>query len=222
MVSLTELSKQHKVQEEKMDYFLLDISSKTETLDFQAIFGNTNRTIMEIGPGRGELLARLSELNPHNNYLGIELSAKRIITMVKRFSIEKNSNIRLIKAKVDSEFLKYLPGKTLEQVIILHPDPWPKRKHHKNRIISTLFIDELAKVIRKNGELLVSTDDELYAKEIIKCFSVSKHYQSAYREGFSRESFWENLETHFEKKMKKEGYVPYYMKEFCISEHKDG
>lgn len=185
-------------------------------LDFQQIFGNNNPVTIEIGCGRGELLVNLSLLNPEMNFLGVELSAKRIITMLKLFDSTENTNIKLIKAKVDTDFLRLFYPRSVARAIILHPDPWPKKRHHKNRLINPEFVDKLADIIIQGGEVLLSTDYEDYAMQMVECFSNSQKYRSAYTNGYSRESFWKDLETHFEKKMKREGFIPYYLREMVI------
>jgi len=197
----------------KKNYFLLEWETGKSKADFDEIFKDENPVTLEIGSGRGELIACLSEFYPGNNYLGVELSRKRIVTMLRRFDLQSNSNIRLIKAKVDPDFLKCFPENSFSQVIILHPDPWPKRRHHKNRLINESFIEQLFRVIKSEGEVLISTDYEEYAKSILQKFSSrSSLFRSVYDQGFRRESFWNDLETHFEAKMKKNGFTPFYMK----------
>jgi len=189
-----------------------DKDPETEILCFEKIFGNKNPVVLEIGSGRGELIAKLSEDNPDCNYLGIELSGKRIASILRKIEPDYNPNVRLIKAKVDLNFLDLIPDRSLAQVLIFHPDPWPKRKHHKNRLINNMFINNLAGKIKPEGEVLICTDNEDYAFRIMHCFSNSECYKSIYKQGHSREPFWNDVSTHFETKMTSEGYKPYYMR----------
>ncbi len=215
------LLEKHGVSSQLTEYFLIDTPDKEAKLDYRLVFGNNNPVVMEIGSGRGELIYQLSKLNPKVNYLGVELSAKRIVTMLKRFDPNVNSNIRLIKAKVDSGFLSCFPHRGLAQAIILHPDPWPKRRHHKKRLINEVFIECLANLIINDGEVYVSTDHRSYAEAILKCFNQHDKYSPVYSDGYRRVPFWDELPTYFEQKMKKEGYTPYYMRYVVLSGKED-
>lgn len=211
-IQLETLLKRHRVSPEIRDFFLIETPEKGKKIDLQKVFGNKQPVVVEIGSGRGELIYQLSEINPEINYLGIELSSKRIVSMLKKFEPEVNPNIKLIKAKVDPDFLSVFPDKSLTKVIILHPDPWPKRRHHKNRLINEEFTDRLAAVIVDQGEVYISTDHSGYADAILNCFNSHNKFSPLYDNGFRRVPFWDNLPTYFEKKMNKAGYTPYYMR----------
>jgi len=212
------LDKLHKVLNNKnipqlkQRFFLVDSQNYGKSLSFKDIFDNQNQSVLEIGCGRGELISGMSEANPQTNYLGVELSLKRIASILRNLDINQNSNVRIINSKVDINFLSLIPDFSLQKVIILHPDPWPKKKHHKNRLINQTFLEMLSNKLTGSGQVLISTDDHNYAQVIMECFAANDQYKSQYEHGFTRAPFWPELPTHFEVKMIKKGFYPYYMK----------
>ncbi|MBW6515336.1 MAG: tRNA (guanosine(46)-N7)-methyltransferase TrmB [Candidatus Cloacimonetes bacterium] len=195
---------------DKEEFFLCE--AVRNKIRFEEIFHNDRPVHIEIGCGRGEFIVEIALLEPDRNFLGLELKHKRIVTMLKKLDMEKHSNVRLMKVKVDEEFLKMIESGSVERIYIFHPDPWPKRKHFKNRLIQNGFLVSLFKILQDEGEVLVTTDHEEYMKWIVKHFRDNDRFTSFYPEGFSREPFDGHIETHFEQKLKKKGYPPYYMR----------
>jgi tRNA (guanine-N7-)-methyltransferase len=197
--------------EEKRDFFLID-QHDAEPLDLKGLFGNSNPVQLEIGGGRGEFIVGISTVNPQVNYLEIEVKGKRIKTMLRKLDREANSNVRLLRRFVDKDIRKILPVNCFERIHIYHPDPWPKRKHHKNRLIQVQFLEILHDLLIQNGEIWISTDHREYADWIVKIFNSVKGFSAVYPEGFSVEPFQEHIPTYFEIKKKKEDQRIYYMK----------
>jgi len=196
--------------EEKEKSFLYEL--KGEELDFDKIFGNNRPVHLEIGCGRGEFITEIATLEPEINFLGLELKQKRIKTILKKLDQDKHANVRLLMVKVDDKMLKMIPSSSTERFYIYHPDPWPKKKHHKHRLIQTGFLQELNEVLKDGGEVLITTDHENYMRWIVKHFQQSELFDAEDDEGFSREPFEGHIETHFEQKLKKKGYPPFYMR----------
>ena len=196
--------------EEKEKFFLYELDG--EGLDFAKIFGNKQPVHLEIGSGRGEFITEIAILEPETNFLGLELKQKRIKTILKKLDPERHTNLRLLMVKVDDQMLKMIPSRSVERFYIFHPDPWPKKKHHKHRLIQTGFLQELNIVLEDGGEVLITTDHENYMRWIVKHFQQSGLFDLEHEEGFSREPFEGHIETHFEQKLKKKGYPPFYMR----------
>ena len=196
---------------EKRIFFELKVG-KEQILNFQEIFGNDNPVHLEIGSGRGEFLLHKSVQHPGVNFLAIEFKEKRIKTIIRHLDLKINKNVRVIKLFVDEKVTDYVPKESFQIIYIIHPDPWPKRKHHKNRIIQHHFIDVLWKILKPEGIIQLSTDNEEYANWIIQHFRERKDFKSFYKVGFSREPEEEHFETYFEKKKREEGFEPFFLK----------
>ena len=196
---------------EKRNFFEIKID-KEKQLDFREIFGNDNPIHLEIGSGRGEFISLKSLLLWNKNFLGIELKDKRIEDTLKKLDLEKHKNVRLMRLFVDENITKVIPTESIEHIYIIHPDPWPKRKHHKNRLIQNDFIDALYKILKIKGILEINTDHEEYALWILNIFRQRDDFKIFYEDGFTTIPPEGHIVTHFEAKKRKEGFEPFFMK----------
>jgi tRNA (guanine-N7-)-methyltransferase len=195
----------------KRDFFQIEIV-KGEIINFERLFGNSHPVHLEIGSGRGEFLIQKAEQNPQVNFFALELKEKRIKTILRKLDPQIHENVRLSRVLVDASITEYLEENSLEMIYIIHPDPWPKRKHFKNRIIQKEFITHLKKILKPKGEIFISTDHKEYAFWIMKQFNERNDFKSFYENGCTHISPKGHIETHFEKIKKQEGYKPFYMR----------
>ena len=195
----------------KREFFELNLKPEIK-FNFSNIFGNDNPVYLEIGSGRGEFLLQIAAELYNINFLAIELKENRIKTIIRQLDPKIHKNVRIVRLFVDNKITDYLPEESVKMIYIIHPDPWPKRKHHKNRLIQHDFIDVLWKILKPGGILQLSTDHEEYADWIIQHFLERKDFESFYEKGFSRYPEEEHIETFFEKKKKEEGFKPFFMK----------
>lgn len=190
----------------KKAYFLVDAE---EMLDFEFIFGNRNPLHVEIGCGRGEHIRARAEREPEVNFLGFELKENRIDTIVRHMNPNVHSNVRLIRRKIGSDVTKWIPGGSVDRFYLIHPDPWPKRRHHKHRLVQRRFLDASAWFLRSGAEVYVTTDHEGYASWIRKHFREHELFIESY---CSQGTPWEDhIETWFGQMKKDEGFTPFFM-----------
>lgn len=116
---------------------------------------------LEIGFGGGEHLAHQAALNPNVSIIGCEPYINGIGDLLKAISAQKLSNIR-VHGDDARPLIESLPDACLEKVFILYPDPWPKVRHHKRRLVSTELLDDLARVMKPGAELRLATDHADY------------------------------------------------------------
>ena len=167
-------------------------------LDFKNIFGNENRVIIEIGFGMGHATADIAERNSNRNYIGIEVHTPGVGKLLSRIDSLQLSNLRIIQYDAVQVIRKMIPGRSLAGVHIFFPDPWPKKKHHKRRLIQHGFIEELLPSIKKDGYIYAVTDWEDYAEQILRVlnqFSELSNPYATYADGIE----W-RPDTSFEKK----------------------
>ena len=133
-----------------------------EIIDYKKAFGNSNPVIIEIGFGSGIATAQIAEENPEHNYLGIEVYKSGIGKLLWEIQKRGLKNIRIIEGDA-AEIVKLLPKNAAKGFHIFFPDPWPKKRHYKRRLITRPFTDTLAYCLLKKGYIYMTTDWENYA-----------------------------------------------------------
>ena len=144
------------------------IDDSDTMLDFHTLFGNRAPVIMEIGLGSGEATWQVASAHPQENYLGVEVhrpGVGRLLLNIEKHDIE---NIRVACADAAEFLRKRIPEGSLAGVRIYFPDPWPKKRHHKRRIIQPAFVRLLASRMRSGAILHLATDWEPYADYMLE------------------------------------------------------
>ncbi|MBF0179581.1 MAG: tRNA (guanosine(46)-N7)-methyltransferase TrmB [Magnetococcales bacterium] len=121
------------------------------------------RLILEIGFGNGQFLSTLAARHPNDRFLGAEVFQEGEAALIKRLNREGIGNVRLLPCAAQSALASDIPPASLDWVIINFPDPWPKKRHHKRRIVQHDFLELLAGRMRPGGLLTLATDWEEYA-----------------------------------------------------------
>jgi tRNA (guanine-N7-)-methyltransferase len=134
----------------------------------QQLFGNSNDIIVDIGFGNGEQLLELAKRNPNYNFIGIELYQKGIANLINQLNKEHLANIKIIYGDAAKVLSAVFSNNSIKQIQLFFPDPWPKLRHHKRRLINPEFLTIIKKKLCGNGILHIATDFENYAKQILK------------------------------------------------------
>jgi len=137
---------------------------------WEAVFGGDVpaplRLVLEIGFGRGEFLLALAAADPKSAFLGVEYSAKRVLKMARRLARSELRNVRLLEARGEVVVHELLPEASLAECWINFPDPWPKKRHHRRRLLQPAFLRARALRLRPEGLLHLATDHADYAEAI--------------------------------------------------------
>ena len=136
-------------------------------LDYAAVFGRVAPVIVEIGFGMGETTAALAGANPQNNYLGIEVHGPGVGALLKRVDAAGLTNLRVIQHDAVEVVASMLPLASLAGIHVFFPDPWPKKRHHKRRLLQPVLVHALAQRLAPGGYLHAATDWDEYAQEIL-------------------------------------------------------
>jgi len=138
--------------------------SLTNRLDLEKIFGRKAPLHVDLGCGDGSFLCTLAQRLPDRNFLGIERLSSRIrISAHKAASLD---NVRLLQIESAYAVRHLLPAGSVERVYLLFPDPWPKRRHHRRRVVTPDFLNSVHSALEENGAIHIATDDLDYFGKI--------------------------------------------------------
>ena len=135
--------------------------------DLDRIFGRSAPKILEIGFGMGETTATIAGQHPENDYLGIEVHTPGVGSLLKTIGEENLSNVRIVQHDAVEVLSNMIEPEMLDGVHIFFPDPWPKKRHHKRRLIQPEFIALLAGRLKPGAYLHAATDWREYAEQIL-------------------------------------------------------
>jgi tRNA (guanine-N7-)-methyltransferase len=139
-----------------------------ETLDLPALFGAPGPFFLEIGFGNGENLAALAERHPYRAYLGVEVHGPGVGRLLLEIDRRRLDNVRILRCDAVELLRSGLPAASLDGVYLLFPDPWPKKRHHKRRILNPAFVALLARALRPGGTFHAATDWQPYAAQMLE------------------------------------------------------
>lgn len=134
--------------------------------DWQQIFGNDNQLVLEIGCGVGDFAAQMAMLHPQWNYLALDYYNKGCLKTCKRADKAGLVNLRVVRDEARSFMERCIPRKTLQAVIINCPDPWPKLRHRKRRLVNAEFVAFLAGFMLPGADFYFATDFVDYGLDV--------------------------------------------------------
>jgi len=137
-------------------------------INLEVIFGRQAPKILEIGFGMGETTACIAHDHPEQDYLAIEVHTPGVGNLLNQIEKLGLTNLRIIQHDAVEVMQDMLPLKCLDAVHIFFPDPWPKAKHHKRRLIQPVFIERLCQYLKENATVHLATDWEDYAQQILE------------------------------------------------------
>jgi len=140
-------------------------------LDFAGVFGRVAPVILEIGFGMGETTAAIAAANPQHDFLGLEVHGPGVGALLNRLDAAGLTNVRVIQHDAVDVIARMIPTASLSGVHVYFPDPWPKKRHHKRRLLQPDFVHELAQRLVPGGCLHAATDWDEYAQEILATFA---------------------------------------------------
>ena len=167
-------------------------------LNFVDIFGNTNPIVIEIGFGMGDATAELAESNPEINYLGIEVHTPGVGKLLNEIKRRNLTNLYIIEYDAMEVLEKMVADKSVNGFHIFFPDPWPKKRHHKRRMVQRPRTNLIASKLSTGGYLYFVTDVLDYAEFAMEELNLTEHLKNKY-DGFAEPQPWRK-QTKFERK----------------------
>ncbi|MEE4162574.1 MAG: tRNA (guanosine(46)-N7)-methyltransferase TrmB [Woeseiaceae bacterium] len=144
-----------------------------ETLDLDAVFGRAAPRVLEIGFGNGDSLVEMAAGSPETDYLGVEVHEPGVGHCLLCIEAAAITNVRLIMHDAIEVLENQLAPGSLARVNLYFPDPWPKKRHHKRRIVNDTFLELVASRLVAGGTLNIATDWENYAEHIDEALAAS-------------------------------------------------
>jgi tRNA (guanine-N7-)-methyltransferase len=151
--------------EERWPSFGIDPSS--HLLDLDAVYGRSAPRILEIGFGNGDTLLALASQQPEKDFLGMEVHPPGVGHLLIEAQARALTNLRVMRHDAVEALARQIPDESFDEILIFFPDPWPKKRHHKRRLIQPAFVELLAAKLRTGGVLRLATDWEDYAQHMV-------------------------------------------------------
>ncbi len=199
-------------------------------INWKKLFLNNNPVDCEIGYGNGKFVTFKGRKYPERNFFGIDYSNESYKKSVKALKKAKLTNVRVIRMEARAALTILVPEKSLSHIYINFPDPWPKKKHGKNRLLDKEFFTLIATRTKKGGEIIIVTDDPFYRDLLLEEMESTHLWKSLFQKGYTDE-LSDYYQTKYEKKWRKLSKDIYYMifqkkrtpdKEFRMKEYPIG
>jgi tRNA (guanine-N7-)-methyltransferase len=186
----------------------LDVDALPRPVDWREVFGNDHPVEIEIGMGKGTFITEQARARPEVNFLGIEWARWYWRYASDRLRRHGCLNARTVRAEAGFFISEVIPDKSVSVLHIYFPDPWPKKRHNKRRLIQEPFVNQVERILVPRGRLQVVTDHQDYFEQMEQVVSQSRLRIMEYnRPGSAGEG--EFVGTNFERKYRREGR-PFY------------
>jgi len=156
---------QERALEQLWDKFGLELSGGV--VNYDTLFNRKAPVVLEIGFGMGKSLLEQATLQPDEDFIGIEVHKPGVGALLSHLEKDNVNNIRIYQTDALDVLQQCIPDHSLSKVQIFFPDPWPKKRHHKRRLIQTPFLDLLCTKLKPEGILHLATDWENYAEQMM-------------------------------------------------------
>lgn len=178
-------------------------------LDFRQLFSNPRPVIVEIGFGNGDATWQMAQQNPQENFIGVEVHRPGVGHLLLQLQQQGLNNVR-VACEDGVEFLRQrIPQGSLEGLRLYFPDPWPKKRHHKRRIVQPDFVELLAEKIAPGGILHFATDWQNYAEHMLEVLRGNPAFENLSETGeYCARPAWRPL-TKYEKRGERLGHGVY-------------
>ncbi len=173
-------------------------------LDTTGWFGRAAPVVLEIGSGMGESTASMALDAPDVDHLAVEVYQPGLAQLLWRIEQAEITNLRLLRGDAHPLLSRHLAAGSLHAVRVYFPDPWPKRRHHKRRLVRPEFVALVASRLVSGGMLHLATDWEPYAQEMLAACTAEPALHNTAGHGFAVRPAWRPV-TKFEQRARDEG-----------------
>ena len=157
-------------------YRKLDALRLTDFVFPQRAFKKTNPLLVEVGFGMGQALVAFAEASPNWNCIGIDVYRPGIGALVRECEARGLENLKIVEGEALSTIERF-PADAIDMVWVFFPDPWPKRRHFKRRLINEQFVNQVATKLRLDGQIYIATDWKPYTEVIQEVMDSNDHFE---------------------------------------------
>jgi len=182
------------------------VEFSTEPLSFDVLFARQAPRTVEIGFGNGENLAEMASAHPERDYLGIEVHRPGVGRLLLALEERQLTNVRVICHDAVEVLTRQIPTRSLDEVVILFPDPWPKKRHHKRRLVQSTFVELVVDRMQPGGILRMATDWAPYAQEMLATLQANPRLQNLSPDGTYIPRPADRIVTRFERRGERLGH----------------
>ena len=174
------------------------VEYRNEPVNLERVFGRAAPKVLEIGCGMGETTAAIADARHETDFLGVEVHAPGVGSLLKQIDERRLTNLRIVQYDAVAVVSHMIAAASLDGIHIFFPDPWPKKRHHKRRLIQPGFVSLLASRLKPGGYLHLATDWEEYALQMVEVLSAEDRLDNT-ADGFAERPEY-RPETKFERR----------------------
>lgn len=175
------------------------------------VFGRPAPLVVELGFGNGQSLAEMAAARPGCNFVGIEVFGKGIVKLVRRLEREGIGNVRVIQGDALAALGKLFAPGVIDELHVNFPDPWPKRRHHKRRMVAPPFVELVFRQVRPGGVVHLATDFTCYAFQMRTVFEAHPGFANGAGPHRFRYHVPGRIRTKYERKFAAQGATIRYL-----------
>ena len=184
------------------------VPESPEMIDVGALFSTCRPITLEIGFGDGQHLQQLAADHPEQGFIGIEAYRPGIGRLLHGIADEGLNNLRVLIGDAEDIVPRRFPRCSLQHILVLFPDPWPKKRHHKRRLLSMEFLKKLSMTLTTDGQMSIATDCAGYATDIELSIEKTGNLQLLETNG-SKTAWSRSTVTKYERRAQRLGHITY-------------
>lgn len=154
------------------------VEQSDQVMDLDALFGRSAPRILEIGFGNGAALAAMATSQPQHDFIGIEVHRPGVGSLLQQLEQQSLTNVRVVCADAIEVLRNMLPEQSLDGACLFFPDPWPKKRHHKRRILQMEFVQLLRSRLKLDAIFHMATDWQNYAEQMLEMMEQSEGFMN--------------------------------------------
>ncbi len=188
-----------------LDDIILHLAAEPKLIELGEVFGNSNPTELEIGTGKGGFLLEQARTHADRNYLGIEWANQYFKIAADRMARWGLGNVRMLRCDAGLFVTRCLGQASISALHVYHPDPWPKRRHHRRRLFNQAFVDAAVRALVDGAKLAVQTDHQEYFEQIEALLAAHAGLEQTLGAGQNGPEQGATVPTNFQIKYRREG-----------------